>query len=595
MFSTHSRRWCSLLASLLMVFMDLMPLSAASVTNKFSVSVKTDCLSCAIAEQFPALHQQLQGQVPWTVNTQRFGKRRVKGFTAAIANNQAPVGLKPVEQQAWMAMAERGQMQLLMPQRYNGSTFVQQGDVQVEVKPLGAQSARAERQGKTLVHKNAYPSTDSLQVMKSGRSEEFLYLHNKTAPTVFDYQVHLGKGVNLHAEGGSIAFVDSQGRGVRIERPWLVDSNGQRSESAVHWQVLEGGKRLRLVVEPHGLRFPLVIDPTWTTTDSMITDRQQHTATLLPNGKVLVTGGTNSQFGGGNPLNLAEVYDPVARTWSTTSSMSTPRYAHTATLLPNGKVLVAGGAGATNAYLSSAEVYDPSTGTWSATNSMSTARGAHTATLLTNGKVLVAGGPGTSSAELYDPQTSAWSTTSSMSTPRYTHTSTLLTNGKVLVAGGAATSSAELYDPQTSTWIIISSTSTARFYQTATLLTNGKVLVTGGVGLNNVYLSSAEVYDPQTDTWSTSASMSTVRAFHTATLLTNGKVLVAGGFNGGSGNNLGYLRSAELYDPQTGTWSTTSFMSTARGSHIAIFLNNGRVIVAGGAATSSAELYRSAR
>jgi hypothetical protein len=87
MFSTLSRRWCSLLASLLMVFMDLMPLSAASITNRFSVSVKTDCLSCAIAEQFPTLHQQLRGQVPWTANTKRFDNHQVTGFTAAATVN----------------------------------------------------------------------------------------------------------------------------------------------------------------------------------------------------------------------------------------------------------------------------------------------------------------------------------------------------------------------------------------------------------------------------------------------------------------------------------------------------------------------------
>jgi prepilin-type processing-associated H-X9-DG protein len=114
-----------------------------------------------------------------------------------------------------MAMAERGQMQLFLPRNYNGTTVVEQGAVRVEVKPLGARSAKAEQQGKRLVYKNAYPNTDSLQVTKSGRSEEFLYLRNKMAPTVFDYQVHVGHRVQLHSEGGNIAFVDSQGQGVR--------------------------------------------------------------------------------------------------------------------------------------------------------------------------------------------------------------------------------------------------------------------------------------------------------------------------------------------------------------------------------------------
>src|ERR1700682_2455786 len=125
--------------------------------------------------------------------------------------------------------------------------------------------------------------------------------------------------------------------------------------------------------------------------------------------------------------------------WSPTASMATGRYNHTATLLPSGKVLVAGGCCAPSVF-ASAELYDPVTGTWSPTASMATARYLHTATLLPSGKVLVAGGVGSSgslaSAELYDPVTGTWSPAASMATARYNHTATLLPGGKVLVAGG---------------------------------------------------------------------------------------------------------------------------------------------------------------
>src|SRR5947207_2587048 len=125
-------------------------------------------------------------------------------------------------------------------------------------------------------------------------------------------------------------------------------------------------------------------------------------------------------------------------TFDNTSSLNTARYFHTATLLPNGKVLVAGGYN--NSYLTSAELYDPASGSWSATGSLTTARYAHTATLLPNGKVLVAGGYNNSgyltSAELYDPASGSWSATGSLNTARYFHTAALLPNGKVLVAGG---------------------------------------------------------------------------------------------------------------------------------------------------------------
>ena len=245
--------------------------------------------------------------------------------------------------------------------------------------------------------------------------------------------------------------------------------------------------------------------------------------------------------------------------FSTAGSLATTRYAHTATLLSSGKVLVAGGY--RSGSLASAELYDPATNTWSAAASLATARRQHTATLLSNGKVLVAGGYGGSnlaSAELYDPATNTWSAAGSLATARYLHTATLLSNGKVLVAGGSGSSnlaSAELYDPATNTWSAAGNLATARVYHTATLLSNGKVLVVGGSG--GSYLASAELYDPATNTWSAGGNLATARYQHTATLLSGGKVLVAGGQN-----NSGDLASAELYGAaegsavtQTGTFS----------------------------------------
>src|SRR6266571_4821638 len=233
----------------------------------------------------------------------------------------------------------------------------------------------------------------------------------------------------------------------------------------------------------------------------------------------------------------------VVPSWSYTGNLNTSRFDDTATLLPNGKVLVAGGNWAARGVVT-AELYDPATGTWSTTGNLSTDPAPwfnSTATVLPSGKVLVAGGSEgdgpLNSAGLYDPASEMWSSTGSLNTARVYHTATLLSNGKVLVEGGfdgglldrnQALNSAELYDPATGTWSSTANLVTARGSHTATLLPSGKVLVVGG--------NSAELYDPATDTWSGTANLNTTRTGHTATLLPNGKVLVA------SGN------SAELYD-----------------------------------------------
>lgn len=330
----------------------------------------------------------------------------------------------------------------------------------------------------------------------------------------------------------------------------------------------------------------------WSLTGSINTARIYDTATLLPNGQALVAGGANSSD---NYISSAELYNPASGTWSLTGSLNFDRAYHTATLLPNGQVLAAGGFGFVDgspaiAIPSSAELYNPATGTWSVTGMLNVARYWHTATLLSNGQVLVAGGFGISgdvlsSAELYDPAAGTWSVTGSLNFARVWSTMTLLPNGQVLVAGGAGPlSSAELYNPATGTWSITGSLNVAREGDTATLLTNGQVLVAGGGGASDNALTSAELYNPVTGTWSVTGSLNFDN--DTATLLTNGQVLVTAG--GGT--------SAELYNPATGTWSLTASLNVARDNDTATLLSNGQVLVASGVGSSdnflsSAELY----
>ncbi len=335
----------------------------------------------------------------------------------------------------------------------------------------------------------------------------------------------------------------------------------------------------------------------WVTAGSMNAARYTHTATLLPGGNVLITGGYDANT---TSLSSAELYDHRTKKFVPTGSMCEARSFHTATLLPNGKVLIVGG-NRGRAALSSAEIYDPAAGTFLPTGSMITPRNNHIAILLKNGKVLVAGGYEgrvyVSSAELYDPATGRFSATGSMGAARNQFTATLLPKGKVLVTGGQGNkrqaqgiiSSAELYDPASGTFSPVGSLTIARFRHSATLLPGGKILLVGGFdGMET--LSSAELYDPARGTFTPTGSMSGIRQAHVAILLPNGKVLVTGGADSSAPLSL-----AELYDPASGMFSPNGSMSTARSSHSATLLPGGKVLATGGhggvSAVSSAELY----
>ena len=335
----------------------------------------------------------------------------------------------------------------------------------------------------------------------------------------------------------------------------------------------------------------------WSSTGSMAVARYLHTATLLADGHVLVAGGTGSDE---QATASTEVYDPTTGAWSSGGSMTVAREDHTATLLANGMVLVVGGVhGLPRTVEASAELYDPSTGVWSSTGSMASPRVKHTATLLPGGKVLVTGGAdaeaavAATSAELYDPATGQWSDTASMAVPRSDHTATLLPSGKVLVAGGGGAgpatqaASAELYDPATGAWSRTGDLVGGRELHTATLLPNGQVLVAGG-SLSG-YLASAELYDPATGRWARTGDLAAARALHTAALLSDGQVLVVGGYPGPAGNG---DASAEMYDSATRSWSSAGSMSRLRFYHTATKLGDGSVVVAGGrGAGSTAEIF----
>ncbi|MFY0563795.1 kelch repeat-containing protein [Archangium lansingense] len=337
---------------------------------------------------------------------------------------------------------------------------------------------------------------------------------------------------------------------------------------------------VELVLGLEGLSGPVVVDPGWSSTGAMAVARWNFATALLPNGKVLVAGGSNNS----GYTATAELYDPASGSWSSAGSMSTVRAYHTLSVLPNGKVLAAGGTTGGGS-LATADVYDPATNTWTATGSMAVIRSNHTATVLPDGRVLIAGGfngSNLSGAELYNPATGTWASTGNMPELHAQHIAVLLPNGKVLVAGGYGPSTtiittAALYDPATGTWSSTGSMLNARRSPTGTLLPNGKVLVAGGYN-STASLSSAELYNPATGTWSATGSMTSPRAYCATALLPNGKVLAAGG----NGTSNVALASTELYDSVTGIWTASTPLPLARTSPLTTLLPDGRVLVVGG-------------
>ena len=364
-----------------------------------------------------------------------------------------------------------------------------------------------------------------------------------------------------------------------------------------------------------------VVNGTWSSAASMAVPRGYHTATLLRSGKVLVVGGRGLSAVSapwqrpGSAISSAELYDPKTRTWSSAGALNFPRFEHTATLLANGKVLVVGGnqtlangnlpVGADP--VSSAELYDPQTNSWSLAASLRTARALHTATLLNDGHLLVAGGTESSledpsialaSAELYDPIANTWTAAPPMASARANQSATLLSDHRVLVIGGierildyptgtspaAGLSTAELFDPATNSWSPTPSMRYTRISPSTTLLPNGRVLVVGDYGVNE---QTAEIYDPALKRWLESPMPIAGHAGHLAVLLHSGAVLIAGGLGDAS---------AELFDWRRDSWASAGTLSTIRSGASATALKNGQVLVAGGFGTSSsalagAELY----
>ena len=323
---------------------------------------------------------------------------------------------------------------------------------------------------------------------------------------------------------------------------------------------------------------------------SMMARRAAHTATLLDNGEVLIAGGF---VGNGGGLSSTELFNPAINAFRSSRNMGASRVSHTATRLRDGKVLIAGGYDGD--YLSSAELYDPTTNRFRSVAPMTLARSGHSATLLSDGKVLLTGSTGKSwtflpDAELFDPQTNSFTRTGVMRVARESHTANLLSDGRVLVAGGHAGrrpsvtiyASAEIYDPTTGTFSAAGDMTRIRHKHESTLLRDGRVLITGGSDERDgrgAYVT-AEIYDPRSGDFAAAGDMQLARYKHqgTSALLSDGKVLIAGGAD-----------RAEIFDPVRNAFSyAAGDLGTNRYFATATRLRDGRVLILGGYDDSNA-------
>lgn len=296
---------------------------------------------------------------------------------------------------------------------------------------------------------------------------------------------------------------------------------------------------------------------TLVSTVDMQVSRASHTATALPDGRVLVAGGFIEK----GSSKGAEIFEPGAHRFAALPPMVTTRHSHTATLLPDGKVLIVGGYGEGTVTLTAAELFDPKSNTFSPTGSMLAARADHVAIPLENGKVLIVGGLGPdwtflASAEIYDPATGRFSATGSMTTPRESHAAVRLKDGRVFVVGGhngqrrnlALLTSAETYDPATGVFAQAGAMRIRRHKHDAVLLPSGQVLISGGADERDgrgVY-NSTELFDPKTGAFAAGPAMQLGRYKHegSSVVLASGLVLISGG-----------ATQAETFDPASGSFT----------------------------------------
>lgn len=535
------------------------------------------------------------------------------------------------------AGARRGTMRAArvgLPLHANGETEIQDAVSNIGVRFVleGARDAGVELVDGVALYPSALDGADIVHRAHVEGTEDYVAFETRPPREQLRYSVDVTRVAGLRLVHRTLEFLDTSGTPmIRVAPPYVVDARGERHDADLAvagcaydtspvgpWGrpvTAPGANRCSVIVSWHGVPYPALVDPAWTTTGSMVLARRTHTAERLPSGRVLIVGGIPYPA----TTAPAELFDPGGSAGAGTFAVTgTPAFhvfeIRRSVALPSGKVLVLGGLGRwlaptvpTGGAVDVAEIYDPSTGTFTATAKMMQPRQQFTASLMTNGKVLVAGGVGRTgqgdTAEIFDPAgdggAGSFSFTASMEVERYDHAATALPSGMVVVSGGGGvisgtrTASAEVFDPTGNAgagkWTTIAM-GEPRERHTSTLLANGKVLVAGGTR-DTTQLKSAEIYTPIGNGGVGSFSpagpmggMAIARTGHAASLLPSGLVLVTG------------ANPAELFDPAgnggAGTFGTTAPMTEARSKHTSTTLLSGRVLVTGGSGQGqSAEIF----
>jgi hypothetical protein len=468
--------------------------------------------------------------------------------------------------------------------------------VSVGVSPVGAHAAHARVEDGLVVYPDAWTDTDVLYKSTPTHTDEYLLLRTERAPTTWRYRVTLGAALRaLKQTPGAVEVVDAQGLArLRAGRPVAIDARGDR----VMGDIRVEGETLVVTVDLHARPFPVLVDPDWRPTGDMAYGRFYHGANVLPDGRVLATGGCSASVCSGDltipacrtVVNTAETLDLGTRTWSRAAEDPVARFFHVSESLADGSVLVAGGCTDPDCTTTtpSAQRYDPATRAFQPVAMLSEARAGMSAVRLGDGRVLVVGGcTGTrcsARVELYDPTTRAWTRRADLATARGRATATLLTSGRVLVAGGCTTitcatalASAEVYAPASDRWTTAAPMSTARGGHYAVELVDGRVIVGGGCpdGACGTFLDTTELFDPAGMRFGAGPRQRAPRVGARAVRLPDGSVMVNQGCQSRTGCDL----SNELLDARATSFAAMEPALTIRAFHETLVHSPARTVI----------------